>query len=328
LDPPYDSNGFARVVTKDAGPKCAAAVKTGLQTIESLGKTKDGRDKLSKIFNLCRTLDNVDDVDTLMAWTSSYWDYLAMGDFPYPSRYVQPEGGILPAYPVKAACQAVLKAADPVSGLASGANLFYNATGKKKCLFNDAKPILSTTKQGLRSLHSYKIRSEVLTSSRSCAGDWDWQWCTEHNMPFTSGTDRDMFYPPTGPFDPTAAAVECKKTWGVAPNPLWARLTYGGIDGLRQGLTNVVFSNGLLDPWSAGGILDTKGFHPSVVSVLIPHGAHHIDLMFSTDMDPIDVKLARSVELIHISKWIDEAQKKRKIAQEDVGDYVVSSVAY
>ena len=41
-------------------------------------------------------------------------------------------------------------------------------------------------------------------------------------------------------------------------------------------LTNVVFSNGLFDPWSGGGVL--KSLSDSVVSVIIPEGAHHLDV--------------------------------------------------
>ena len=45
-----------------------------------------------------------------------------------------------------------------------------------------------------------------------------------------------------------------------------------------------MFSNGLLDPWSSGGVL--KNISKSVVAVVLPLGAHHLDLMFPTDADP------------------------------------------
>jgi lysosomal Pro-X carboxypeptidase len=324
LDPPYDPNGFARVVTRDAGPKCAALVRTGLEIIFSAGKNKTGRDMLSKTFKLCRALQSQDEAEELLSWVSSYWDYLAMGDFPYPSIYVQPDGAPLPAYPVKAACRLVIGvSSNPVAGLALGANLFYNASHTKKCFFNE--PNAKNSAKLLTFPRVSRMTKRIQEAPAACAGTWDWQWCTEHSMPFTSGTDKDMFYPPTGPFDPAETANGCRAAWGVRPNPNWARLTYGGIGGLRRGLKNVVFSNGLLDPWSAGGVLDTKGFHPSVVALLIPHGAHHLDLMFSHKSDPLDVKIARQVELMHIDKWIKEAQARQKSIHETLDEKKVGA---
>ena len=313
LHPPYDPNGFARIVTKDAGPKCANLVKTGLKSMFVLGKSTDGLASLSKTFQTCSKLKNENEALELIEWVASAFDYLAMGDYPYPSTYVQPDGALLPAYPVKAVCKVALMEKDPIQGLAAGINLFYNATKAKKCFFNNVSPKqqqqLSTFSK--RVMGSQRRLIVNTSSSRQCEGTWDWQWCTEHNMPFTSGTDQDMFFPPTGPIDHVETAKSCKETWGVTPNPAWASLSYGGIEGLKRGLNNVVFSNGLLDPWSAGGILDTEGFDPSVVAILIPNGAHHLDLMFSNNvLDPLDVRVARVKELYHIEKWINQARRK------------------
>ena len=37
--------------------------------------------------------------------------------------------------------------------------------------------------------------------------------------------------------------------------------------------------------------------------MIIPNGAHHLDLMFSHADDPIDVKAARTLELEQIALW-------------------------
>jgi hypothetical protein len=49
-------------------------------------------------------LGSLADVLALRDWLSSAWDYMAMGDFPYPSSYMLNGNGQLPAYPVKVAC--------------------------------------------------------------------------------------------------------------------------------------------------------------------------------------------------------------------------------
>lgn len=69
----------------------------------------------------------------------------------------------------------------------------------------------------------------------------------------------------------------------------------------------VLPSNGLLDPWSGGGVLHSVS--DSLVAVVIPNGAHHLDLRAATPEDPPEVKAARQLEMQFVSKWIAKHSK-------------------
>ena len=81
----------------------------------------------------------------------------------------------------------------------------------------------------------------------------------------------------------------------------------------HTGTSNIVFSNGLLDPWAAGGVL--HNISATVIALLLPSGAHHSDLMFSNAADGADVVAARSVHRAHMRQWIraydDRSRQKR-----------------
>lgn len=70
------------------------------------------------------------------------------------------------------------------------------------------------------------------------------------------------------------------------------------------------FSNGGLDPWSAGGV--THNITDSLVSILIPDGAHHLDLRYSNKYDPPTVRTARALELKYFKEWIRQAKRAHR----------------
>ena len=55
---------------------------------------------------------------------------------------------------------------------------------------------------------------------------------------------------------------------------------HGGHAGVARS-SNIVFSNGALDPWSAGGVKSVKA-GGSVKAVLIAEGARHMPVIYGT----------------------------------------------
>ena len=76
---------------------------------------------------------------------------------------------------------------------------------------------------------------------------------------------HDLYWPE--PFDLQASLAMCGHNWGVQPRRTdWATIQWGGRDIASS--SNIVFSNGLLDPWHGIGVL--KSLSDSLVAVIIP----------------------------------------------------------
>eukprot|EP00656_Telonema_subtile_P019897 TRINITY_DN21093_c0_g1_i1.p1 TRINITY_DN21093_c0_g1~~TRINITY_DN21093_c0_g1_i1.p1 ORF type:complete len:112 (-),score=17.63 TRINITY_DN21093_c0_g1_i1:105-440(-) len=73
----------------------------------------------------------------------------------------------------------------------------------------------------------------------------------------------------------------------------------------------IVFTNGELDPWRAGGIVPTSAGKylatPGTTALIVTNAGHHMDLMFSAPEDSLtNVIQVRAIELEHITRWINE----------------------
>lgn len=291
-DPPVDAGAFAKIVTRDATPAggsakaCAGNVRNAWKQLKEWGSNDEGRDHIKEAMQLCPAakLSNDDDVDNLAQWAQNAFDYLAMGDYPYPSNYMLNGQGVLPAYPMRAACQPLsqqgITGAALLEGLHRAVGTFYNFSGHLPC---------------------YNYSEGPNPEGEEDSNFWDYQACTEMVMPFSRSGEDDMFW--KQPWDLKAFAKQCKEQWGVTPRPYWAQINWGG---RKIGTaSNIVFSNGLLDPWHGFGVL--QNVSDSVVAIVIPEGAHHLDLMFSNAMDPPSVTAARNLERQYMHMWIEEA---------------------
>lgn len=276
---------FFPAVTKDffnADPNCPGNVVTAFDMIENLkNQGLRGLALLSNIFQLCKPLTSTEQIPHLLGWIRNVFTTLAMGDYPYPTTFLAP----LPGHPVNVACKMMASASYKLQGLAEVTAMVYNGTnGTLPCLDPDSEYIECADPTGCG----------LGPDSRA----WDYQACTELALPAGSNNKTDMF--PSLPWTPEMRAKYCQEKWGVAQRPGWSAIQLWGKD--ISSASNIIFSNGDLDPWRPGGVL--QDVSPTLVAVLVKGGAHHLDLRASNPLDPPTVTQAREQELELIQKFI------------------------
>ena len=201
-----------------------------------------------------------------------------------------------------------------------------------------------------------KLHNETVWSSLVCNDN------INLIMTYARGMGRDFYWPPSHPKDQrryqdtviNRDEVEdsygqmCSDPSGIFgypdktkadPYSMFIDEYYGG---RRIGqVSNILFANGLLDPWSAAGVFypdkmqeEEKDDESScsvenragesfeykcsmmqnitkdggLKAILLELGGHHLDLMYSSDMDPDEVKVARIIQENHIAQWIKDWQ--------------------
>ncbi|XP_026319877.1 lysosomal Pro-X carboxypeptidase [Hyposmocoma kahamanoa] len=266
---------YSRIVTssyKITDPKCVENIRESWNLIKNVSSNPNNT--LQKDWKLCDPVKNSSDTNTLLEFLQSVYETIAMVNYPFPSDFLMS----LPGQPVRYVCQylnTTLTGDKLLKAIGQVIQVYANYDGKSKCI-------------------DYRNSNY----GNLDANGWDYQACTEMVMPMcTTGVD-DMF--PPSPWNFTDFSKTCHDKYGVYPRPNAAKIEYGG-DKI-QSASNIVFSNGLLDPWAGGGILNS--ISESVVAVVIVDGAHHLDLMASNPVDPPTVREARNIHKQNIRKWI------------------------
>jgi Serine carboxypeptidase S28 len=68
--------------------------------------------------------------------------------------------------------------------------------------------------------------------------------------------------------------------------------------------SNIIFTNGDLDPWRAGGLLHDIPGNSDITVRVLEGGAHHLELRLPNPADPEDVVEARNLVEQHLVEWI------------------------
>uniref|UniRef100_A0A7N2KM71 Lysosomal Pro-X carboxypeptidase n=1 Tax=Quercus lobata TaxID=97700 RepID=A0A7N2KM71_QUELO len=123
-------------------------------------------------------------------------------------------------------------------------------------------------------------------------------------MVFPMGIGNDTMFEPH-PFNLSSHIEHCKSIYGVPPQPHWVTSYYGGHDIkliLHRFGSNIIFSNGPRDPYSAGGVLDN--ISDTIVAVSTVNGSHCLDIRLANESVPEWLVMQRKVEVRIIEQWI------------------------
>uniref|UniRef100_A0AC34QB69 Uncharacterized protein n=1 Tax=Panagrolaimus sp. JU765 TaxID=591449 RepID=A0AC34QB69_9BILA len=295
-----DSFGYITTRTFKSSGCSVKKIASAFKFLDEYAKTEQGRLYLNKVFSLDpkSLINNTDDVKKLKAFLADTMKTMAMVDYPYPANFLAP----LPAWPVKHVCRKNNRTNKThkkgnVEILIDVLQTFYNYTGEKK---------------------SFCFDTDKCPDPFSQLGDplgWPWQACTEMVMPqCDSGLPNDVFAPDC-PFNVEKYINEtCQKVFGSLgynaslTRPDWIIQDYGG---RFPAASNIVFSNGKLDPWSGGGWRNVTTREGSLVSIILEQGAHHYDLRGCNQDDTEEVKKVRQQEIDEIQRWIKEFRHNR-----------------
>ncbi|KAH7542070.1 hypothetical protein FEM48_Zijuj02G0034400 [Ziziphus jujuba var. spinosa] len=132
---------------------------------------------------------------------------------------------------------------------------------------------------------------------------WGWQKCSEMVMPMYR-SNATMFEPER-PFNLTVFIKNCNATYGVLPRPNWVPLYYGLYDMklvLKNFGSNIIFSNGLKDPYSIGGVLES--ISDSILAIHTANGSHCLDIEGKKESDPEWLVKQRETIVKIIEAWI------------------------
>ncbi|CAN4119436.1 unnamed protein product [Withania somnifera] len=258
-------NGYYSIVSKDfkeASKSCYRTIRKSWSIIDKIASRKNGLSYLSRKFKTCTQLND----------SSELKDYLDLR-YSVAAQYDKP-----PSYPVTVVCGGI-------DGAPKGSHILDRihagivaSVGNLSCYNTKSKP--SETRLG-----------------------WTWQTCSEMVMPIGRGKNDTMFYP--SPFDMDEFIKDCKSQFGVLPRPHWITTYYGGHDIkliLHKFASNIIFSNGLRDPYSSAGVL--QDISDNLQAVYTHNGSHCLDILTKKPTDPEWLTMQRNTEVKIIEGWM------------------------
>jgi len=138
---------------------------------------------------------------------------------------------------------------------------------------------------------------------------WDFQTCTLLVEAIGFSNEGSMF--PSRDWSLNWLTNHCQNRFGVIPKPLALIKKYGFDNPANVNVTRIIFTNGMKDGWSVGGI--QTNLSESVIALNFPNGAHHSDLSHQgpSEEDTNDIKQGFESVRQLLKAWLIDIQKER-----------------
>eukprot|EP00921_Rhytidocystis_pertsovi_P016289 GHVQ01025757.1.p2 GENE.GHVQ01025757.1~~GHVQ01025757.1.p2 ORF type:complete len:246 (+),score=24.81 GHVQ01025757.1:22-738(+) len=215
---------------------------------------------------------------------------MAMVNYPYATDFIMR----VPAWPVKHMCFELLT---------SHTELVAAAMPEQKSndddLYTDLWKAMRFALEKLGLVEPGTCLNTTSSTDNFSDNGWNYLACTSQALVTTTNGKTDMF--PGAPFDVRKYSEMCRQQFNVEPDLDWVE-RYTGTN--FADCTNIVFSNGMLDPWSTGGVLNSPT--ASCPAYLMEGAAHHLDLRLPHPRDPPDVVDVRKKHISWLKQWIHE----------------------
>ncbi len=300
LHPPINRFYYAQTETFDASKQggnptdfCKENIASSWSTIFEWVQTENGRVKLAQVFNLCSIPIDEQEANTTISWILSAIGTMSMGSYPFSSSYMT--GGMynLPPYPLLKACEYLNydfgnDSYKRLNALGQAMGVFYNASMNVDCYI----PI-----NNISFIINGGVNEQIYSYLEGIACGY--LHCTVMPMPNSMNGIDDMFFESQWNF--TQISDTCYQGFGRRPRANWASVLYGGWE-IKHGVSNIVFSNGMLDPLNGAGV--KQNLSDSLLAVNTGMVGHHNDLFFSNSNDLQSVIDARKFELDQINQWL------------------------
>ncbi|KAJ8421337.1 hypothetical protein Cgig2_013303 [Carnegiea gigantea] len=278
---------FCSIMSRDfqsANTKCSDIIRQSWNVIDQIASCTGGLEFLTELFHLCSPLLSSRELKKFLAHIYSFAAQ-------YNGRH---------NHWISFVCNSIVGASNSNTGL-DGIAMAVVAIGggNRSCV----------------PLKFNRIISPFPQRNVDAVSAWDWQLCSEIVIQKSCAKNNSLLIPNEAIDDHSEQIENCRKAYGPLARA-GSLPTYYGRQDIIKSASNIIFSNGLMDPYSSLGILDDLS--DTIRAINTEQGSHCLDTNSVQEDDPKWLVRQRKKEIEILKKWIKSGGPKIAFAEKAV----------